>query len=377
MKRLQNILLSLVISALAWTVSFNAVAEEISFGLKSHVRKVPSFKRSGQKSDKAESERPLPEHSPYTVGDVHLKEFYGYFSPGDFQFRLGRQKYAIGTGYGWNPTDLFNPLKILDPTYEPEGIDSAFLSYSFGDDHEISTFYSFGTPLEEKAGPGIRRGGYQLMMKTHTEVLDMAIHYTEANRNRTDHEGLVSGSVSSDEATIPVRWRLLAAGVSSEIGGFGLHAEGGHAWLNLEEKADQLPEDIFAKNHSRFLVGIDYTFENELYLVLEYYQEGQGNTSPDEYTLNDRLAYLSGERGTIGRDNLFVGAKYPIADMTSIELYHIINANDPSVIVNPWLVWAAGEDFTVKFSAQIPVGKEDSSLGQTGPSAFAHIQLNF
>jgi len=323
-----------------------------------------------------------PEYYPYSLNngylhddDMHLQEIYGSFSPGDIKFHFGRQKYFTGTGYGWNPTDLFNPKNIFDPMYETEAIDSALISYSFGGENEISAFYSFGDKRDDEAYS--ETGDYQIRMKTRTDVLDLAIHYTEAKRNQTNYEGLLTGDVSSSEATIPVRWQLLAAGVSSRIGKVGVHAEGGHAWLSLDKETEQVDANIFSKDYSSFLVGVDYTFENELYLVLEYYQEGRGKTSPDEYSLNDRFAYLSNERSTIGRDNVLLGAKYPIADMTSVELYNIINANDPSVIVNPWLIWSTGVDFTVKFSARFPVGKEESSVGQMKPSAFAHIQLNF
>ncbi len=365
MKRLKTIL-PFITAAIIFCLPFHAKAEEISFDSGSHARGA-SFFKFRHFEEYGPPVPTVPEYYLYTK-DIRLQESHGFFSPGDIVgFRLG---------YGWNPTDLFNnPKKNLYPLFEPEGIDSVFMSYAFGG-HEISTFYSFGKNGED-AYPRIRDGDYQLKMKTHTEILDLAIHYTEAKQNRTDYQGLISGSVLPENATIPVRWQLVSARVSSRIKGIGLHAEGGHAWLSVDDKADESAEKTFAKDHSSFLVGIDYTFENELYLVLEYYQDGQGKTSPDRYTLNDRLGYLSNESDSLGRDNVFLGAKYPFAHKTSIELYNIINANDPSVILNPWLIWSTGDDFTIKFSARFPVGKEDSSVGQSKPSAFAHIQLNF
>lgn len=349
------------------------MGEEISFDLKNYVRKNPIIKRQNIKAPDSPvpSENRISSHWYPPESGSH--KAYSSLSVEDITLRLGHQRYVTGTGYWWTPTDLFNSRHTLSPLYETEGLDSAFMSYAFGEDHEVEAFYSFGNRI----CPETIDGDYRFRMKTHTEVADLAIHYTEMKQNRTDYEGLINGSLEAEEATIPVRWKLLAAGLSSSIAGVGIHAEGGHAWLSLDKETEEAAANIFAKDHSRFLVGIDYTFENELYLVLEYFQEGQGKTSPDEYTINDRLAYLSGESETIGRDNLFVGAKYPIAEMTSIELYNIINANDPSVIVNPWLIWSTGEDFTLKFSAQFPVGKEESSVNGTGPSAFAHIQLNF
>lgn len=359
-----------------------AGAEETDGDFRKYVRDLSSFTFRGLEDAEPAADSELsPHQDPFYLHDhdMLLGESYGDFSSGGMALRFGRQQYHSGIGYAWKPTDLFNPKPFLDPMYGLEGIDSAYMAYSFPGDgeYEISTFYSFENNHEGSDDPNVRDGDYHVKVKTHMEVLDLAIHYTEVNRNRTDYEGLISGNVEPENAVIPVRWHLLSAGISSQIGGMGIYAEGGHAWLSVDEDTDKSVEENFAKDHSKFLVGVDYTFENELYLVLEYYQEGQGKASSEDYTLNDRLGYFSNERDAIGRDNVFVGARYPIADMTSIELYNIINANDSSMILNPWLVWSAGEDITVKFSAQIPVGEEDSSVGGAEPSAFAHIQLNF
>lgn len=321
----------------------------------------------------------LPEQ--YFNKDVRLKEAYGIIKPGegDITLRLGRQQYLTGTGFAWNPTDLFNHKKIMDPAYKTSGIDSAYMSYAFSGENEISTFYSFGQNLDRKKSEytDTENGDYQVKIKTRTNILDLAIHYSEASRPRTDYEGLKTGMTDMELAVVPVRWRLLAAGMRSEIGGLGIHVEGGRAWLEADDETTEIQDESFTKDHTRFLVGVDYTFKNELYLVLEYYQEGLGKTSPEEYTTNDRLGYINNEFDTIGRDNIFVGASMPIADKASIELYNIINANDPSVVVNPWLNFEASEDLSLSISAQIPVGSEESSIGNTRPSAFGRIQINF
>lgn len=309
-----------------------------------------------------------------------VSEAFGTASPGNLKVRVGRQRYRTGTGYVWNPTDLFHRRNIIDAPFGAEGVDGALLSYSPFGNAELSTFYAFDGGLTDGA-PSLafepEEGAYQVKVKARTEVWDLAIHYTDSHQDRTDYERMPVGSGSADETRIPVRWQLLAAGISGELGGLGIHAEGGHAWLSLTEGDDPTEAERFAQDHSRFLVGIDYTFGNKLYLVLEYFQEGQGKKSPEEYTINDRMAYLNNEREAIGRDNVFFGAKYPITAMTSVELYHIINANDPSVMINPWLVWSAGEDMNLSFSAQIPMGKEETSLGSAEPTAYGRIQLNF
>lgn len=365
------LLFYLIISVMAVGMPFDANADQIGFSSR-HAEDTSFF--NIEKKEVPPNAGDIP---TYPDDYSYIVPIYDFSLPGYPSFRLGRYKYHIGDAYEWDSTDLFNLKRHLIPLYETEGIGTTYTSSSFAGEHEISTFYSAARPWEDDPYKKFRDGDYEVRMKTHTNILDLAIHYAEMKRNHTDYEKLVSGEMSPEDATIPVRWKVLSAGLSGEIGRLGIHAEGGHAWLTLEDDEKKIAEEAYAKNHSRFLIGVDYTFKNELYLVLEYCQEGEGKTSPDEYTLNDRLGYLANERDTIGRDNVMLGAKYPVAGMSSIELYNIINANDSSVILNPWFVWAPGQDISVKFSAQIPVGKEDSAVGQAKPSAFAHIELNF
>ncbi len=298
---------------------------------------------------------------------------------GDLLLRVGPQRYASGIGYGFKPFDPFQSGGPMDPLYGGRIVPGAYMSYRLGEAARLDTLYVFDGDPNDPSDFAFEPedAGYQVQMKTHAGVWDLAIHYAEARQDKTDYQGLENGLVTPETAVIPVRWRLLAAGISGELGGIGVHAEGGRAWLSMDKQPEHTVKDDFARDHSRFLVGIDYTFENKLYLVLEYYQEGQGRASAEDYTYNERMAYLNEERQAIGRDNLFVGARFPITRMTSLELYNIINANDPSVIVNPWLVWSAGEDVNVSLSAQIPVGREDSALKDAKPAAYGRIQINF
>ncbi len=379
MKRLKIIISAfMIISVIAVCMPFYIAAEQIGFDVNRDDQHTSFLKPEDIKADDLPSDtgiQPYPEDYSYG-NDIWLGDICDSFFPGDTMFHFSRQKSCDGDLYLWNYNNIFNPTKVQEPAFRLEGTDSAHMSYSFGGEHEFTTSYS-GISSEDRGNPKGDDSKYQVRMKTHMDILDMAIHYSEIKRKRTDYERLMAGAVSDEDARLPVRWRLLSAGLKGEIAGVGIHAEGGRAWLSLDEETKQSVNETLAKDHSKFLIGVDYTFENELYLILEYYQEGEGKTSPDKYTLNDRLGYLSNERDTIGRDNVLVGAKYPIADVTSIELYNIINANDSSVIMNPWFVWNPEDDIRVKFSAQIPIGKEESAVGQARPSAFAHIELNF
>ena len=314
--------------------------------------------------------------------DVWIQEGHASLYAGDFRLRLGRQKYYTGTGYAWNPSDLFNRKNSLDPAYETEGIDGIFAAWSFTGESEVSLFYSIGTShfRERKTFSSIEDGDFQLKARTHIGVWEIALHYTEAKLDRTDFLAAIMGAVDPENPATMVKWRLLGGETSGQLFGIGLHAEFGYAWLDLYRDPYIVPAIGFIpdiQNHARFLVGADYTFENGLFLIGEYYYEGLGKNSPDDYNLNDRLSFLTGERDSIGKHNIFLGGNYPVTDLITMEMYVISNLNDPSIILNPWLVWIASDNVTVSVTGQLPMANEDSSLGKIGPSIFARLKWTF
>lgn len=280
----------------------------------------------------------------------------------------------------WPPMALFGSGRLMDFHGGPL-MNGGSAVFDLGGDTRLSAFYGFagGTGTEpgrfeqeENAFQMKEESAFQVKMETRLPVLDLAIRYSGG---RTDAADTPFG-MRPEEALIPVRWRLLSAGAARRFGNLGFHAEGGHAWLETEDseiEAMALPED-----HSRFIVGVDYTFDNSLYLVLEYFQAGE--IPPTSAGGSGEVPlFLNREAAVMGSDNLHVGARYSITDMATIELHNIINANDPTIMINPWLVWSAGRDISLRLSAQIPMDleAEDLLIEGAAPVAFGSIQLNF
>jgi hypothetical protein len=55
---------------------------------------------------------------------------------------VGKQQFSVGSGYVWNPTDLFNVKDINDPTYERTGVNGIRLDVGISDVHTLTLFYS-------------------------------------------------------------------------------------------------------------------------------------------------------------------------------------------------------------------------------------------
>jgi hypothetical protein len=52
---------------------------------------------------------------------------------------MGKQQISLGTGYAWNPTDLFNTKDLLDPTYEQPGHNALQLDVPLGSMYSVTT----------------------------------------------------------------------------------------------------------------------------------------------------------------------------------------------------------------------------------------------
>lgn len=317
-----------------------------------------------------EDARKIPVPVDYELeNDYWLQEAFGSLYLNRVMLRAGRQKYYTGTGYAWNPTDLFNRKNVFDPTYEIEGLDSVLTTFSFPENLKLSLFYSFDTNDEndKQEKNTVGANDWQVKIETRARMWDCAIVYSDVKKIFLD-----AGTFN----IMQIKWQLLSTEFSGELFGIGVHAEGGYAWLESETSPEKLPEEL--KNHARFLLGCDYTFENELFLMAEYYFEGLGETVKDDYSLNNRIAYFTGNMDSIGRDNLFLGMRYPVSDLATFEFYGIFNLSDPSVILNPWITWIASDDIVVNFSAQIPLSENESaSLGRSGSSVFIRMNFSF
>ena len=59
-----------------------------------------------------------------------------------FDVTAGKQQISLGTGYVWNPTDVFNIKDPLDPTYEQPGHNAIRVDVPLGSDYTFTTIYS-------------------------------------------------------------------------------------------------------------------------------------------------------------------------------------------------------------------------------------------
>ena len=97
------------------------------------VEKIPSFKEFIQTPrDYVKLDAFLWE-SEKSIGYLEVDRLWLDWYTQDLQVTVGRQRVAWGTSWVWNPTDIFNPLDVLDFDYEERpATDAIRLQYYTG-----------------------------------------------------------------------------------------------------------------------------------------------------------------------------------------------------------------------------------------------------
>jgi len=307
--------------------------------------------------------------------DIFVQEAFGTLYTDHFRLRAGRHKFYTGTGYAYNPIDLFNVKDPHDPTYETNGLDALLITFDLPKQTELQGLVRYNERFSTS--------DYLARLKTHVSGWDVALQYTYYLKERVDWEALnteealaeLGQGMSFDAFTRGFSWHLVAAEFSGEMLDFGVYGEGGYAFIKEPDDVGTLEDAV--KNHERLLLGIDHTFDFQLYFMLEYLRIGQGRTDRADITLNDRMAYFNGEILSIDRDTLFTGVSYPLTDLLEGSLYAIVGLNDSNTLLNPWLIYDVRPGLKLSLSANIPLGDEEGQNGKSGASGFARLKFHF
>jgi len=144
--------------------------------------------------------------------------------------------------------------------------------------------------------------------------------------------------------TTTERRRLFGGDFSGEMFGLGIRGEGAVNRMEMSEDFGQ------------YLVGADHTFESGLYFIGEYYRNGLGKADPGRYDLDDWIRFLSTEGENLGQDYLFLGERYTIAELLVWSNHVLINLNDKSGTLFPWLDYSLDDNAEVTLVGYIPFG---------------------
>lgn len=256
--------------------------------------------------------------------DFELKEAYLNYYTDKIDWRLGRQNFSWGSSYNLNPLNYFNPVDrtALDPFQNRKAVDGIRAAYYPNFEWQLTGVLTQHAEIDElqAAAQMIRRRwrGYDLAASIFSGNSLQAVplrneSYPEVNKVGFDFKGDFS---------------------SKNIGLFSEFVYSDY-------------QDSRLGNTNELIIGLDYKFENNLYLLGQYYYQ----ELPPAQTEANQLLILRAEK--------------PFQYFHNWELNLISDIKNGMSLIRPKLQFSLKEGLDLEAGAVIKINqKRESSLNQ-------------
>jgi hypothetical protein len=274
--------------------------------------------------------------------EVFLDNAYIKFSFKPFDLTLGKQQISLGTGYVWNPTDVFNIKDVLDPTYEQPGHAALRLDIPLSSSYTLTALYS---PEEtwEKSTKLLQLKGAISHFDYHVIAVERIWLFHDYTEFDYEHMNFMDMSEKR---------KMLGGSTVGELLGLGVWGEYAYNWM---AKSDDFYE---------LVVGADYTFDFQTYVMMEYYRNTLGKSDYKDYDINDWMRFLATEKKAICRDQAYIFVQHPVTDLLNIGLQTVCCISDNSVAFVPTLVYSLSDNVEVYAYLNFNLGKESTFYGK-------------
>jgi hypothetical protein len=145
---------------------------------------------------------------------------------------------------------------------------------------------------------------------------------------------------------------LVGVSTEGEFLGVGIRTEYGY---NFMEKS---------KDFYEFIVNLDYTFDFQTYMMVEYYRNTLGKTNSAQYSLNDWMRLLSAEQKAISQDQVYMLVQHPLTDLIGLGISGIISLSDGSIALVPTLNYNLFENLDLMMYVNVNFGKSETAYSQ-------------
>jgi hypothetical protein len=283
---------------------------------------------------------------------IFLDNVYASYYSKHFNLRVGKQQLTWGSGYTWNPTNIFHIKNPLDPTYEVTGVNALKAELLFGREGMLTGIYGVSDDFKNST--------YAVKLKNHLLGFDVNLSYVY-------YEYLNQDLYTFNEDT--ENRQLIGLDLSGSIFGAGFWSE-----LAYNFKV----EDKGGENYGRAVIGMDYTLNNGLYFMTEYYYNEKGKDDYADYDMNDWMWSFGQYAENLGKHYLNIGQGFPVIwnNMNWLN-FLMINLNDKSGIIYPWINLSLGDNSEMALTAYIPFGDEQSEYGGFGYGGLIRLRIHF
>lgn len=287
---------------------------------------------------------------------IFLDNAYLRLSFKPFDLTLGKQQISLGTGYVWNPTDVFNIKDVLDPTYEQPGHNALRLDVPLGFTSTVTALYSPGEEWKNSAK--------MVQFKSRISHFDFTLIGIEKTWRFHDYTIFNPEKMSFKE--LPEKRHLLGASTAGELLGLGVWSEFAYNWM---EKTDDFYE---------FVTGCDYTFDFQTYFLIEYYRNTLGKKDYKDYTINDWMRYYAQEQKAVSKDQVYFLIQHPATDLLTVGITNLYSISDKSLALVPTFIYSFSQNVDIYAYLNLNVGKKGKAFAKTmGNGGFVRVRIYF
>jgi len=289
----------------------------------------------------------LSDFSPES--EFKLEKAYLDFWLSAGELKVGKQRIAWGSGYFFNPTDLINPLKEegrseINPR---QSTDSIFGSYYLGKGALqgviVTDFQQLGPDNNAEAAEMARElspnlNGSVVLPEDFSEELEYALRYTTVinyydfsliyYQGREDYPYLSFINFGTTKPEVVFNY--------PEKKAFGLDFSGTLAGgeVGVWAEATYTEPDV-GSNYLQSIIGLDYTFENGIHLLGEYYRdESLSNFIPGQKVENN--------------DFLGLESDYNLTDLMKLRVSLLTPFESNFYLLNGELNYSIAQDMELK-----------------------------
>jgi len=229
----------------------------------------------------------------------YLYRAYLRFQSEKFNFSMGRQRIAWGTGKFWNPTDIFNPFNPIQVERDERmGVDSIDAEFFIKPMTAINLVYA---PQDSSS-----RSKGALKFKTTYKDWDFSLLGGKSLKDKV---------VGGDFATT-----IFDGGFRGETIYYFAHPR---------------------KNYLQFILNYDYTFKNSFYFLVEYLYNS-GPLSKSEF-----LQLIDRGNSTLTKHLIGLNLGYDITPLFRGDLYFIYGPERNGVFIHPKLRYSLKQNIEV------------------------------
>ncbi len=286
---------------------------------------------------------------PLTIFDtLFLDNFYARFNFSKLDLTLGRQPLSLGTGYAWNPLDIFNRKDLLDPTYEQPGVNAVRIEIPINDRSSMDIIIAENDSL--------KTGTKMVQMKTGIGSFDITMNI--AQRHHLFPFWRLMNIMSTHTTS-----EFFGGSLVGQLGEFGFWGE---AFLSMEN----------TKSIGEYVIGTDHTFDNGVYVMAEYFHNSLGATK-DELSIYHYVHAYGGESKSLTQNYGFALTRFSFNDFISGSLMTFGNLDDKSFSLAPQVEWSIFENVTASILFSQSFGKMDTEFGIQGKALRLRVRGYF